>query len=152
MANRIAPQGAPRPAGSITPAYEVNRHGTITKQASRADAQPSLTSICAAAEWYGTQSTLLRHGEVAEFGEQFTACLAQLVPESKEMAERLDPGDAEAETALAAVRTARMRMDRPKAPGLRGESERVGDLALSVSALAHHREKLTAALAMLEAR
>ncbi|MFM9447525.1 DUF6415 family natural product biosynthesis protein [Streptomyces acidiscabies] len=145
MVNSTAPKGPP--VGSTAQAYAVNRHGTVTKSPGEAGAElPSLFAICAAATWYCRQATVLRHGEVAEFGEQFTACLDQLVPEVEGMAERLDPGDVEAGTALAAVRMARVRMGCPEAPGLMGESERVGDLALSVGALVHHREKLTAAL------
>ncbi|HEY8985460.1 MAG TPA: DUF6415 family natural product biosynthesis protein [Streptomyces sp.] len=147
MANSTAPKGAPPPAGSSAQAYAVSPRGTITKSPRETGTEPpSLASICVAATWYCTQSTLLRHDEVAEFGEQFIACLGQLVPEVERMAGALEPGDVEAETALVAVRTARTRMGRPEAPGLMGESKRVGDLALSVSALAHHREKLTAAL------
>ncbi|MFM9447346.1 DUF6415 family natural product biosynthesis protein [Streptomyces acidiscabies] len=147
MANGSATNGPPSPADSITQVYAVNRHGTVTMPTREAGVEsPSLFATCAAAEWYCRQATVLRHGEVAEFGRQFTTCLTRLAPEVEGMTERLDPGDVEAGTALAAVRMARVRMGCPEAPGLMGESERVGDLALSVGALVHHREKLTAAL------
>jgi len=123
MANRSAVDGPASPADSIAQVYLVDRHGTRTKPTDETAAElPSLVSICAAATWYGRQRTLLRHTEVAEFGERFTACLDQLVPEVEWMARALEAGDVEAETALVAVRTARMRMGCPEAAGLMGES------------------------------
>ncbi|MDX3024083.1 DUF6415 family natural product biosynthesis protein [Streptomyces acidiscabies] len=122
--------------------YEVDPYGTVTRSGGT-DSQVSLGTICAAATWYCEQETLLRHGEVAEFGQEFTAFLNRLVPEVERLIKDLDPGDADTETAFSAVWTARERMGRPEADGLKGESERVRNLALSVTSLAYHHKTLS---------
>ncbi|MGJ5898533.1 DUF6415 family natural product biosynthesis protein [Streptomyces niveiscabiei] len=130
--------------GTTAQVYEVDPYGTVTKaQIVPSTELPSLGTICAAATWYRSQETLLRHGEVAEFGREFTACLDRLVPEIERMAKDRDPGDTEATMALAAVVEARKRRARREADGLKGETARVDDLALSITSLAYHHEKLS---------
>ncbi|PWG08793.1 hypothetical protein DF268_36090 [Streptomyces sp. V2] len=144
MAHSTTPEGQPPPISSGTPAFAVNRHGTVTAAPPATSAElPSLGTVCAAATWYRSQETLLRHGEVAEFGREFAACLDRLVPEIEKLARDRDPGDTEATMALAAVVEARKRMSRREADGLKGEAERVDGLALSVTSLVYHHEKLS---------
>lgn len=102
----------------------------------------SIVAMRAAAGWFLDQPSLPRHQTVKGFSEDFHGCLVQLIPQIKQLTERLPEDDVPAKVALAGVGEARRRLDEPEADGLHGEVERVKRLARSVVALCDHYDTL----------
>ncbi|MFG3718232.1 DUF6415 family natural product biosynthesis protein [Streptomyces massasporeus] len=108
-------------------------------------ASPALAArfLRAEAGWFIAQKTLPGHGTVKRFEESFRKHLDQLIPEVERLASEKPADDVPSKVALAAIEESRRRMDEEEAAGLKGEVERVKNLAQSVMSLSHHQESLS---------
>jgi hypothetical protein len=104
---------------------------------------PSMATMRASASWFILQKTLLGHRAVRNFEEDFRTFLDQLIPDIEKLATGRPQDDVPANVALAGVEEAHRRMAEPEAAGLRGEVDRVKQLAQSVMSLSHHHDTLT---------
>lgn len=100
-------------------------------------------TVRAAADWFLRQKTLPRHQTVKLFGDDFTTCLRDLIPQIEELAAARGEDDVLAMVARAGIGEARRRLSLTERPGLLGEVERVKRLARSVLALRDHYDALT---------